>query len=81
MKKYDEAHNRLVEIRCNRCGREIAMKGDIPQEDLFQVEKSWGYFSEKDGKKHSWDLCEECYEQLTGSFQIPLEETDMTEFL
>ena len=49
-----------TEIYCNGCGRKIKRKGQILQEDILHVEKSWGYFSKKDTERHMFDLCEEC---------------------
>ena len=38
------------------------------------VDKRWGYFSDKDNRMDHFDLCEACYDELTGSFKIKLEE-------
>ena len=46
-------HYKIEEIKtirkiiCNKCGKEIPMKGEIAQEDVLDVEKRWGYFSKK----------------------------------
>ena len=32
-------------------------------------------------KKHSFDLCEECYDKMIKGFAIPVEEEDVTELL
>ena len=42
---------------------------------------SWGYFSEKDGETHSFDLCEECYDRITGQFAVPVEKKDELELI
>ena len=39
----------------------------------IQCDQTWGYFSEKDGEHHSFDLCESCYDELLKSFLIPAE--------
>lgn len=44
------------------------------QEDVLSVDKRWGYFSDKDNRMDHFDLCEACYDELTGSFKIKLEE-------
>ena len=49
--------------------------------DLVKLIESWGYFSEKDGIKHRWSLCENCYDKLIRGFAIPVEELDMTDLL
>ena len=41
----------------------------------------FGYFSKKDGLRHTWDLCEDCYDKLTQTFLIPIEETEKNELL
>ena len=45
--------------------------GRISQEGVFSADYEWGYFSEKDGERHSFDLCEECYDRLIASFKLP----------
>lgn len=58
-------------IYCNMCGKSIRIENQIPMEDMLSVEKSWGYFSEKDGEVHSFELCEECYDKLVKGFAFP----------
>lgn len=64
---------------CNRCGRRIPVLKGIPQEDIVTVDKSWGYFSAKDGVRIRFDLCEDCVEAITAGFQIPPEQEQETE--
>ena len=42
-------------------------------EGAFPGHVQWGYFSEKDGEVHDFDLCESCYDKWIGSFRIPVE--------
>ena len=58
----------LSRILCNGCGKEIS----ADSADHFHGEKTWGYFSEKDGRQDSFDLCEDCYDKLTETFQIKM---------
>lgn len=81
MRKYMDEKKEKLEVRCNKCGRLISVRKDMLCEDLFHAEKIWGYFSGKDGTKHSWDLCEACYETLVKGFVIPPEELEVTELL
>lgn len=67
--------------RCNQCGKTIKVHNDILQEDILHVEKVWGYFSECDGKKQVWNLCENCYNKMIEGFALPPEETQATELL
>jgi ribosomal-protein-alanine N-acetyltransferase len=45
------------------------------------VEKGWGYFSKKDGERHSFDLCEHCYDKIIETFALPVEAAEATELL
>ncbi len=62
----------LEKIICNKCGKEIVVTRGIPQEDVLDIEKRWGYFSEKDGQTDRFDICEDCYEEWIESFLIPV---------
>lgn len=63
----------IEKIVCNRCGREIPVSNGHEMQGVFHVEYQWGYFSEKDGQKHVFDLCETCYDAMLETFQIPVE--------
>lgn len=68
MRQYKIQEVEVVDkIFCNRCSKEIT------GQDVLSVEKRWGYFSQKDGETHRFDLCEECYDEWIASFQIPIE--------
>ncbi|MBQ2924767.1 MAG: hypothetical protein IJE57_04250 [Anaerotignum sp.] len=58
----------LSKVICNGCGREIPWE----TADHFHGEKTWGYFSEKDGRQDGFDLCEDCYDKLTENFKIKI---------
>ena len=73
MKKYS--------LFCNMCGREINVEKGIAREGVLSVEQNWGYFSEKDGQIHSFELCEKCYDELTARFRIPVTVKKQTEML
>lgn len=68
--KKDE---RNFKDHCNQCGREISVINGRPEKEVLCVEHTWGYFSEKDGENHRFDLCEECYDRLLKGFLIPAE--------
>ena len=57
-------------VICNRCGKEFESVDGILH-GLF-VKKEWGYFSGKDLKVHSFNLCEACYDRLLEEFEIPV---------
>lgn len=82
MRQYlDYDKKTLEKIVCNQCGRELRLENGIVQEGMFKGETHWGYFSDKDGEKHSFDLCEECYDRLIGGFLVPVTVEDETELL
>lgn len=73
MKEYTIIKTDTVDkMYCNCCGKEIRVENGIAQEGVLSVRHSWGYFSEKDGQVHEFDLCEECYERITSGFKIPV---------
>lgn len=61
------------EIYCNKCGKKVGTEENITRQEMLHVEKVWGYFSNKDGEKHSFDLCEDCYDAVIKEFMIPVE--------
>lgn len=71
----------LCELICNKCGKRIRLYRGCPKEGVCHVENQWGYFSKKDGERHSFDLCEECYDEMVKEFVIPVEVEEMTELL
>lgn len=68
-------------IVCNCCGKNVEEPEKVLKQDFFHGEKAWGYFSEKDGEKQEFDICEECYDKWTASFQIPVQKREVTEFV
>ena len=72
MRKHDK-------VICNRCKKEMKMKGKYLTEGCFSVDYVFGYFSRKDGTRHRFDLCEDCYDEFVGNFAIPVEVCEETE--
>lgn len=68
-------------IFCNKCGKELKQQEDMIREGYFSADVIFGYFSNKDGLRHRWDLCESCYDALTASFEIPVEENEESELV
>lgn len=79
MKKYSD--NEVIAVFCNCCGRKITAEHGLVKEGVFMVEILWGYFSEKDGEQHDFDMCESCYDQMIAKFKIPVERRNFREFL
>ena len=58
----------LSRVVCNGCGKGISLESA----DHFHGEKTWGYFSEKDGRQDSFDLCESCYDKMVSDFIVKM---------
>lgn len=75
MKQYKkiESEEQVVEtMYCNKCGKAIVVENNILKEGVFQGVISWGYFSDKDGETHEFDICENCYDTFVKSFTVPV---------
>ena len=68
-------------IYCNKCGKVICPTEEIQKADYLKIEKSWGYFSNKDGIIQKVNICEECCDKLLTEFEIPPETEENTELL
>lgn len=74
MKRTNNVKNSFeTPLRCNCCGREIKSENGILIEDAFEATKEWGYFSSRDMDVHQFNLCEECYDEITSKFKIPVQ--------
>jgi len=62
----------LISVICNCCGRKLLVEDGILKEESIQIKHTFGYFSEKDGQTETFDLCEECYQKITGKFRVPV---------
>ena len=71
--KKTEEIKEISKMICNQCGKEIPVVNGQAREGVFSADVTWGYFSEKDGERHSFELCEECYDALLKGFRIPAE--------
>lgn len=82
MRRYANADRKEeVAVICNQCKKELKVENGIVKEGCFQGEAQFGYFSKKDGRKYSFDLCEDCFDKMLKGFLIPAEETEITEYL
>ncbi len=68
------------EIICNCC-KKVIQGQKAPYAEFLHVQKQWGYFSNKDGEKQEFDVCEACYDKWLESFQIPAKKTEVTEYV
>ncbi|MCC8029445.1 MAG: hypothetical protein LIO75_06600 [Lachnospiraceae bacterium] len=66
-------------VYCNSCGREIRTGIGSRMEDYFHMEKTWGYFSRKDGMLQKADICEDCMDRWMREFKISPEYPERTE--
>lgn len=79
MRIYEK--DKIIEIYCNKCGKKIEVKNDVLKEGVLSIDKRWGYFSDRDGIQHSFDICEECYNKIIGRFKYPVTETEYSELI
>lgn len=69
MRKY-KINRKIDSIVCNKCGKTLKITKGMVQEGVFCAEYQWGYFSKKDGEIHTFDLCEQCYDEMISGFEI-----------
>ncbi len=71
----------MTGMYCNKCGKMLKVQKDILYEDFIHISKTWGYFSQKDGKIQDFILCEECVETIEKDFVIPSHFEDVKEWI
>lgn len=82
MRRYEtENEQQLEQVVCNQCGKELKLEKGYIKEGCFAVDFCFGYFSKRDGIRHRFDLCEECYNKMIAGFRIPVEEVPENELL
>lgn len=81
MRKYYNDSKILLQVACDKCGRNMIVENGIIKEGIFSIDYKWGYFSDKDGVTHSIDICEECYDKLIKDNDIKITKKDDTEFI
>lgn len=81
MRKFKNEQKMLTAVICNGCGRELRVEDGVLREGCFEGKQSFGYFSTMDGERHSFDLCEDCYQKMIRQFAIPVEREENTELL
>lgn len=82
MRKYEDGRNgRLIQVICNCCKKELKLENGYLKEGCFTADYAFGYFSRKDGSRHRFDLCEDCYDKMAAGFSIPPEEEAENELL
>lgn len=77
----DDSKNELQKIVCNACGRSIPVENGIVKEGLCSCQEKFGYFSNKDGQIHRFDLCEACYDEMIRKFNVPVEIEESNEMV
>lgn len=72
-----------MRVYCNCCGKQIEMKENTQTalEDYVVIEKSWGYFSDKDGIRQKMNICESCFDAWVQTFARAPQETEEQELL
>ena len=70
----------LSDIHCNVCGRSVSKDATGYFEDHVSLSKTWGYHSPYDGEIHAMDVCVDCYQGWTATFEIPPRVTEYFHF-
>lgn len=82
MRTYlNKKETKLTTVICNCCKKELLVENGILKDECIHISHDFGYFSKKDGETQSFDLCEDCYEKITGKFLIPVETKDRQELI
>ncbi|MBQ7934241.1 MAG: hypothetical protein IJ327_05600 [Lachnospiraceae bacterium] len=82
MRKYlNQDKPELEKVFCNKCGKQLQLEQGYLKEGCFSARHVFGYFSRKDGMRHSFDLCEDCYDHMVSQFLIPVEQNEETELM
>lgn len=82
MRIYEaQKQDKIFTVICNKCKKAVKAENNIIKEGVYEAEYSFGYFSRKDGETHSFDLCEDCYDQITADFLIPPEINESCEII
>ena len=63
MKRYNR-NGQLEAVLCNCCGKKLVVEHGIIREGSIGIDHAWDYFSEKDGRQDSFDICEKCYDKM-----------------
>ena len=70
----DEGKNILKQVVCNQCGKALKVKNGILVEGVFEGNQQFGYFSNKDGIRHSFD-------KLIEGFAVEVTKEEVQELL
>lgn len=72
-----------MKVYCNCCGKEIKMNENmqVALEDYAVIDKTWGYFSKKDGIRQKMNICEDCFDAWVHTFVVPPQEMEEQELL
>lgn len=82
MREFQEKQQgQVLQVACNCCGRQLLLRHGMVKEECIDISHSFGYFSRKDGIRHHFHLCEDCYDRWIAAFAIPVEQTPETELL
>jgi len=77
----NEPVSTLTRIICNKCGKSLKVEDGFIKEGCFSVDYGFGYFSGKDGDRHKFDLCEECYDHWIADMTVPVEVSEDKELV
>ena len=68
-------------VKCNKCGSIICSGRKFNNKEYLSINKEWGFFSNKDCQIHSFNICEDCYDEMIKEFLIPIDISEKIEVL
>ncbi len=74
MRKYTEEKMKVKVLKsttCDKCGKKV--KNKMLAEELNHIEVIFGYTSRKDGTIISFDICEDCFDEITKDISVKKE--------
>lgn len=77
----DEDRRELQQVRCNQCGKILKIRNGMIMEGIYEGDQKFGYFSNKDGIRYSFDLCEECFDRWISGFALEADREELNELL
>lgn len=64
-------------VVCNRCGKKVEGEDAQYSSDITDVRVEFGYGSKFDTDVWEFDICDDCIEEITKSFVVPVTKREM----
>lgn len=74
MRKYKKESREIEVLKstiCDKCNKKV--KNKMLAEEINHIEVIFGYTSRKDGTVISFDICEDCFDEITKDISVKKE--------